>query len=152
VIVSIDTNILVYTQDSRDPVKQRISTDLFMLASKLSNAKVGLQVLGELYTVLTRKLKQDPSTARQVVESVSTLFEPFGYSEDNVFAALNLAESGAASYWDGLVLSAAESAGCSILISEDLQNEFSYGGLKVISPFSDGKPNLELFGLLEAAR
>jgi len=66
-MISVDTNVLVYVQDGRDPVKRDVAESLFTRLSSLSNTLVGLQVLGELYTVLTRKLEQDPATARQAV-------------------------------------------------------------------------------------
>lgn len=41
---------------------------------------------------------------------------------EDVFAALNLANGGILFYWDGLLVSAAERAGCELLISEDMHN------------------------------
>jgi len=151
-IITIDTNVLVYVQDSRDPIKNAIASEIFLTVSALDDTRIALQVLGELYSVLTRKLKQDASTAKQAVEAVATVFEPFGYRTSDVFAALNLADAGVLSYWDGLLVSAADQAGCNILISEDMQNGFSYGSLEIISPFIQGKINSRLAEIFEMAK
>jgi len=147
-IVTIDTNVLVYAQDSRDPVKQAIAQDIFLAASALNDAKIALQVLGEFYSVLTRKLHQNASIAKQVVEATATIFQPFGYTTLDVFSALNLAKAGVLSYWDGLLVSAADHAGCNVLVSEDMRNGFEYGKLEIISPFANGVMNARLEEIL----
>ena len=38
--------------------------------------------------------------------------------------------------WDAVVLSAASQAACRLLISEDLQDGFTWGGVTVVDPFA----------------
>ena len=147
--IAIDTNVLVYIQDSGDPIKKELATRLFEVLITTPDTMVGTQVLGELYAALTKKLKQDPATAKDAVEAIATTFEPYSYRTEDVFAALNLASGGVLSYWDGLLVSAAERAGCELLISEDMHNGFKYGNLTVINPFVIGEINHTLIQHIE---
>jgi predicted nucleic acid-binding protein len=51
--------------------------------------------------------------------------------------------------WDAIVLSAAASANCRLLLSEDLQTGFTWSGVTVANPFSEPKHAL-LAGLFGA--
>ena len=144
-----DTNLLVYVQDSRDPLKQTIATDLYRRLTVRDNSRIALQVIGELYSVLTRKLQQDPATAGSAVKSLNMVFDPFSYDATDVQMAISLAVNGVLSYWDGLLVSAASRAGCSILISEDMQDGFHFDGLEVVTPFIDNGLNPRLDDMLK---
>ena len=146
-----DTNLLVYVHDGRDPEKQRIATLVFRALAERDDGRVALQVMGELYAVLTRKLRQDRSTATAVVRTLSDVFEPFEYAIDDVHTALSMVESGVLSYWDGLLVSSAARAGCTILISEDMHDTFRFGTLEVVAPFADGRLNPRLGARLSIA-
>ena len=147
-IFTPDTNLLVYIQDRRDPVKQVIATDIYRRLTTQDNSRIALQVMGELYTVLTRKLQQDPPTAAAAVKSLNTVFDPFGYDAADVHVAISLAADGVLSYWDGLLVSAAARKGCSVLVSEDMQDGFRFDGLEVVTPFSSNSLNPRLDELL----
>ncbi len=54
---------------------------------------------------------------------------------DMVIAAVHLHRKYSLSFWDALILQAAKSAGCSTVLSEDLQNAFRLDGLVVKNPF-----------------
>jgi len=151
VIFTPDTNLLVYIQDSRDPVKQLIATDIYRRLTAQDSNRIALQVMGELYTVLTRKLQQGPPTAAAAVKSLSIVFDPFGYDAIDVHVAISLAADGVLSYWDGLLVSAAARTGCSVLVSEDLQNGFRFNGLEVVTPFVNSSLNPRLDELLGEA-
>ena len=146
--LAVDTNLFVYVQDGRDPEKQRIASDLYHRLAERDDVFVGLQVMGELFAVLVRKLKQEPATAREAVESLGDAFETFGYDAVDVHAALAAASDGVLSYWDALLLSAASRVGCTVLVSEDMQDGFRFGTITVVSPFADGGPSPTLERML----
>ena len=139
-----DTHLLVYVQDGRDPGKQAAAGEIYRALASRTDACVGLQVLGELYAVLTRKLRQPPATAAAAVRAVGDVFEPFGYEAADVHSALALVERGILSYWDALLISAAARVGCAVLISEDMHDTFRFGDLDVIAPFVGGERNPRL--------
>jgi predicted nucleic acid-binding protein len=39
-------------------------------------------------------------------------------------------------FWDAIVLSAAADANCRVLLSEDLQDGFTWSGVTVVNPFA----------------
>jgi predicted nucleic acid-binding protein len=55
---------------------------------------------------------------------------------DDVLAAVDLHRLHQISFWDGLVVHAAQAAACRFLYSEDLQHGWRLDGLEVGSPFS----------------
>ncbi len=64
-------------------------------------------------------------------------------------AALNLASVHRLQIWDAVILSAAASAGCRVLLSEDLQDGFTWNGVTVVNPFAP-EPNALLAELLDS--
>jgi len=148
VSLSPDTNLLVYAQDGREPIKQRIALQLLDALAASGRCVVALQVVGELFTVLTRRLKAAPGDACDSALSNLRLFDAFAYDEADVQTALTLAADGIFSYWDGLLVASASKAGCRYLISEDMQDGFRYGELEIVSPFSDGRANPRLLDAL----
>lgn len=44
------------------------------------------------------------------------------------------------SYWDAAILEAARSAGCEVVLSEDLSDGEDYGGIRVENPFREVGP------------
>jgi len=46
------------------------------------------------------------------------------------------------SWWDALIVSAAQVADCRLLLSEDLQDGQEFGGLRVVNPFRTSPSSL----------
>jgi predicted nucleic acid-binding protein len=51
-------------------------------------------------------------------------------------AAVDLATDHQLGIWDAVILSAAAQSGCRLLLSEDLHDGFTWGGVTVVNPFS----------------
>ncbi len=149
--VTADTNLLIYSQDSADPVKQASSRRILQIIGDLEGRCIALQVVGEFFNAATRKLKIPRSIAANLGGGILAQFPCFGYGVDEVELALSSAANGVFSYWDGLLFASAVSAGCNLLISEDMQDGFRFEQLSVIAPFApDGTPNPELMERLAA--
>jgi predicted nucleic acid-binding protein len=132
---TIDTNILVYALDAREQSKQAIALSLIeVLRSK--DCKVSLQVCGELYAALTRRLKRAPWEAAQAARNALALFESFGPTRGAVERALAEAMAGRFGYWDALLLASAHEAGCAYCFSEDMADGARLGGAEVVHPFA----------------
>lgn len=130
----LDSNILVYAEDSADPVKQKKAINLILEHGSRRSGVVSLQVLGEYFFAATRKVHLDPGTARNQVEFYSRfhLVEP---TVTDVLAAIDLHRLHRFSYWDSLILQCAIRSGCRVLLSEDMQNGREFGGVKIVNPF-----------------
>ena len=150
-IPTVDANLLIYTRDSRDPVKQETANAVLDAFVAAHGAKLCVQVLAEYYSVLTRKLKEPAIHARNATVALSQSVGSFNYDLEDMQAALDLAASGVLWIWDAVLVCASLRAGCTLLISEDMQDGRRFDRLTVMSPFSpEGTPNPELMERLAA--
>lgn len=132
--VTLDTNLLVYSLDGRDALKQKASQSI-VLALEGQDALLGLQACGELYHVTTRKLGQAPWIAAQAARNLAVSFPTFSSSLKSFQVALAEAASGRFSFWDANLLAAAEEAGCTHIISEDMADGARLGRLEIVAAF-----------------
>jgi predicted nucleic acid-binding protein len=130
-----DTNIFVYADDKAAPAKQRRAIELVAEHRRARTGVVSLQVLQEYFVTVTRKLDLDPRVARRKVELIAE-FDVASPDVTDVLAAIDLHRLHGISFWDALVLRAAKQAGCSILLSEDMQGSREFDGVRVVNPFS----------------
>lgn len=130
----IDTNILVYTDDPRDPAKQTRAVELVRDRLLQRSGAVSLQVLQEYFTTATRKLHLTPDVAKLRVEVFARLHVVEPVVAD-ILAAIDLHRLGGISFWDALVLRCARQAGCSTLLTEDLQHGQVIDGVRIVNPF-----------------
>jgi predicted nucleic acid-binding protein len=94
------------------------------------------QILGELFHILVRKAKRRPSRARDAVLSRRDAYPVIETSATVIVNATDLATDHGVSSWDSVVLAAAAEAGCRLLLSEDLQEGFTWCGVTVANPFA----------------
>jgi predicted nucleic acid-binding protein len=133
-MITLDTNIFVYLVDDRDPAKQAIAAQVIARAAAL-RAPVALQVVGEFQNASIRKLRLPPFVAAQAARNILTGFDVFGAAVSDADSALGQLAAGRLSYWDALLISSARAAGCSALISEDMQDGTTVMGLEIVNPF-----------------
>ncbi|HKS81993.1 MAG TPA: PIN domain-containing protein [Candidatus Acidoferrales bacterium] len=144
--VALDTNILAYAEGVNGAAKKRAALEIL---EKLPEGAVLLpvQVLGELFNLLVRKAKRSRAKARRAILSWNDAFPVVETSEKIMVVAADLARNHQLSIWDSVVLTAAAESGCRLLLSEDLQDGFSWHGVTVTNPFSSPQDEL-LAGLL----
>ncbi len=95
---------------------------------------VSLQVLQEYFVTVTRKLRVDPRIARRKVELLAE-FDVAAPDVADILAAIDLHRLHGFSFWDAMVLRTAIQAGCSVLLSEDLQEAREIDGVRITDPF-----------------
>jgi predicted nucleic acid-binding protein len=99
---------------------------------------VSLQVLQEYFVTATRKLHVDAVIARRKVELLAE-FDVTSPDVADILAAIDLHRLHGFSFWDALVLRSAKQAGCSTLLSEDLQGNREIDGVRIVNPFSTSR-------------
>ena len=129
-----DTNILVYTDDKDAPSKQRRALELVAEHRHAGTGVVSLQVLQEYFVAITRKLQVDARTARSKVELLAE-FDVAAPEVSDILAAIDLHRLHGFSFWDALVLRSARQSGCSVVLTEDLQDTREVDGLLIVNPF-----------------
>ena len=131
-----DTNIIVYSRDLSEPVKQPIAFDLVQEAWENRSGRLSTQVLSEYYVTVTRKL--DPGMPREEAWSdVEALFvwNPVSIDAECLRIAYQVQRDHGVSWWDSLIISAAHLSESPVLLSEDLTHGEVYAGVKVVNPF-----------------
>ena len=133
--VALDTNILVYAEGVNGAEKRDI---VFGLLHDIAHeaAVIPVQVLGELFTVLTRKAGRSRAEPRDAMLSWRDAFPVVGTTPEVMTVAADLATDHHFGIWDAAILSAASQTGCRLLLSEDLQDGFTWGGVTVVNPFA----------------
>ena len=64
-----------------------------------------------------------------------TVFPNAAASVSTVRATLADAVAGRASYWDALLIATAAEAGCALILTDDLQDGSTLGGVEIHNPF-----------------
>jgi len=132
-----DTNILVYAYDSHFPDKQQKAQNIILSAVREGNGVLSTQVLGEFFMVVTKKINQPLSVrdARDIIKYMGRM----KVQEIDVLIverALDTLELYNISYWDSLIIAAAERARCNRILSEDLNAGQIYHGIEIANPFA----------------
>ncbi len=132
----VDTNVLVYAFDEGAGTKQRRGQRILEEATP-GELVVSAQVLNEFYVTVTRKLPVplDSEAARAIVRELAAL-EVVALTAPLVLAGVDRAVRSRLSLWDGLVVEAALEAGCTTLLTEDLNDGQRFEDLEVVDPFA----------------
>ena len=133
--VALDTNILAYAEGVGDQGRRDAS---IRLISQLPEERVLLpaQILGELYRVLTGKACRHPSAAREAILGWADSFEVADSTWAALQSAMDLSIDHSLQIWDALILSVAAEHRCRLLLSEDMQNGFTWRGVTVANPYA----------------
>jgi predicted nucleic acid-binding protein len=135
--VFIDSNIIVYAYDSHDPLKQARAQACITSALVEETGRVSVQVLGEFFVVATRRIKNPLSVPE--AEKIVTLLTAMPVTSIDlslVRRAIETQKEYGISYWDALIVAAAERADCVRVLSEDLNAGQIYNNVLVENPFS----------------
>src|ERR1017187_379603 len=133
--IALDTNVLAYAEGTNGaPMRDRA----LKLIQQLPPGAVVLpaQTLGELFNVLVRKAKRRPGRAREAVLSWRDAYAVVDTSAAVIVNATDLAADHGLTIWDSVVLAASAEAGRRLLLSEALQEGFTWRGVTVTNPFA----------------
>lgn len=132
----IDTNILVYANDRSEKEKQDRAKQILFDGIAHGNIAISSQVLGEFYVTVTRKIVK--TLASKIAQKQIGLFKSIEIVDINfylVMQAIRISRMHSLSYWDALIIAAAEKSKCSIIYSEDLNPGQVIDGVTVENPF-----------------
>ena len=132
----IDANVLVYASDRSEPIKRSIARRLLADLVKNGNGVLSVQVLGEYFSIVTRRIPNPLSVgeATSVIDQMESL-EVLNIDIAMVRRAIATHSRYGTTYWDSLIIAAAERADCSAILSEDFNSGQSYHGILAVNPF-----------------
>ena len=131
---AVDTNILIYARDPRDPAKQTIAASLL---SSLTDGALLWQVACE-YIAASRKLEPFGYDRTQALADVADMREAWEIilpTWSVMDRAMRLLTRYQLSFWDALIISACLEAGVTRLYSEDFDASAQAEGLEIVNPF-----------------
>lgn len=133
----IDTNVFIYQLDTTDLRKHQIAERLVRSALHKGNACISWQVVQECLNVMLRKAEVvlPPQAARSYLDVVLLPLMQVLPSAAVYHKALDVQARWGFGLYDSLIVSSAMTAGCSTLLSEDLQNGQVLDGLRIMNPF-----------------
>jgi predicted nucleic acid-binding protein len=134
--VFLDTNILVYAVDARDPAKHDRAIDTVERCMADGSGVISTQVLQEFASVTLNKLHQKVEIVLAEL-AVLEAMEVVQITPGLIRRAVEFHQSRQINYWDALIVAAAEVARCSRLWSEDFAPGLIYGLLRVENPLAE---------------
>ncbi len=132
----VDSNILVYAYDALAGERHLIARQTVQEIWQRRTGVVSTQVIQETYVNLRRKVRNPLSAAeaRKVVEDYLS-WELIVNDGASIVDALEIEQRYQLSFWDALIVHAAERANAPILLSEGLSHGQRYGATTVHNPF-----------------
>lgn len=129
-----DTNVLLYLYGGTDRGKQARAKELFRQHTGSGSLLLSTQVVQEFYVAGSRKLGMPRRELREAAAALLDLpLVAVGAAE--ILSAMHAEERYQISFWDALILAAAESGGAGVLFTEDLNDGQQYGTVLVRNPF-----------------
>lgn len=134
----IDTNVLLYAKDNTAPSKLRRANEWLTALSARNAVVLSAQSLREYYWNLLR-LDRSAGAVTRLRADIASLdgFVPDLLRIDWMADAWSLQDRHGLSFWDSLLVAAALKEGCSIFLSEDMNDGQWIENLTVIDPFSN---------------
>ena len=132
----VDSNVLIYAHDADAGSKQRIAADQLRELWNLGTGLLSTQVLQEFYVNVTRKIGVPLTTvaAREVVRDYASWVES-SITAATIVRGSEISEVWQISFWDGMILAAAEQSGAERLLTEDLNAGEKIAGIEIVNPF-----------------
>jgi predicted nucleic acid-binding protein len=134
--VFFDTNVLIYQMDKKSTAKREKCRSLVRKAALDGDAVISTQVLQEFYVVATNKLHIDPIVAKSIMHTFENM-EVVTIGKDLINEAIDGSLQYKLSFWDALILIAAESAKCEMLYSEDFNDGQVMRNVKIVNPLKE---------------
>ena len=130
----LDTNILLYSLEADQPVKRRKARALLRRLAESLTPVISTQILQEFYVAGTTKLGVEPLVAKSLLRSFENM-EIVQIDPNLIREAVDISILNRLSFWDSLVIAAAESARCEVLYTEDLSDGRILRGVRIENPF-----------------
>lgn len=130
--IFLDTNVLVYAHDRHDPAKQAKAQSI--LDAHFEGIVLSTQVLQEFHVVAVNKLNIAAVQSREILHAWRC-FETVQITPERIATAIDIQIAYQLSFWDALIITAAQSARCPVLYSEDLNQGQTIHGVEIQNPF-----------------
>jgi predicted nucleic acid-binding protein len=132
--VFVDTNVLLYALDDADPGKQRVARNWRAELWRSRRGRISFQVLAEFYVNALRLRADAREEARAEVRDLLA-WSPVVTDAALLERGWKIQDRYQLSYWEALIVAAANAASCRYLLTEDLKVGQMLDGTEVVNPF-----------------
>ena len=132
-IVTFDTNVLVYAAVPAPTIKAERARELVVRGAHGSGCLLLLQTLAEFANVAIRK--DAPAKARAMIDAWRAVLPVHAPEVDDIAAAVDAVKDHRLSFWDAMLWAAARRLGARYFLTEDMQDGFVLDGVSFINPF-----------------
>lgn len=132
--IFIDTNLLVYALNNKDIEKKDTARKILEKIVESHQPVISTQVIKEFYVVATSKLNVDSIIVKNIIHNFRNM-EMVCNDLDLIEQAIDISVISQLSFWDSLIIAAAEKANCEYIFSEDLNAGQIYRGVTSVNPF-----------------
>lgn len=133
--ILVDTNVVIYTIDNRDPQKKARCRAWVSALAQQAMITISPQVLNEAHNVLRKKFAIPSDRAARILEPWTQYCDaPLRVQE--TLAALEIEQKWKVAWWDALLIASAAASGCTHLLTEDLPSAPAIDGVAIIDPFA----------------
>ncbi|HUP22342.1 MAG TPA: PIN domain-containing protein [Thermoanaerobaculia bacterium] len=133
----VDTNVLVYAHDRGSGRRHRIAREVLRELWEERTGVLSTQVLQELYVNVRRRARK-PIGAQEARDLIQDYLSwPVVVNDGTALVeAIALERRYRLSFWDALIVQAANAAGAEVLLTEDLNAGQRYGAVEALNPFA----------------
>ncbi|MCK4762415.1 MAG: PIN domain-containing protein [Candidatus Aminicenantes bacterium] len=134
--IFLDTNVIVYAYDKSAGVKHTRAKEILIDLWESGFGVISIQVLKEFYVTVTQKIpnKLDSESAAEIIGDFLS-WEVVVNDGYDILEAISIQKKHRLSFWDSLIISAAQQSGCSLLYTEDLNPGQKIRNLQIRNPF-----------------
>jgi predicted nucleic acid-binding protein len=136
-LVFVDSNVLIYAVDESNPKKHEAARLWRSELWKSRRGRISFQVLDEFYANVDRKWPAAREHLQAEIRNLMT-WRPIELNAELLGEAWRIQAHFKLSFWDALIVSAAQAASCRYLLTEDLQEGQEMDGVVVVNPFRSG--------------
>ena len=141
--VFVDTNVILYAQDPREPRKRASAVAWLERCWQSSRGRISSQVLHETYANLRRMAPTLPAEECRAIVRRYRAWQAWPVDDATVDQAWDVQDRFGFAYWDSLMVAAAQMQGCTLLLTEDLQHDQRVDRLRIVNPFLVGPEVLD---------
>jgi predicted nucleic acid-binding protein len=135
----VDSNVFLYIFDKANPTKQAQAEAWLAWLWENACGALSWQVIQEFYWNVLRKYRASPEEARSYVKLIRE-WNPPDVTMRMIERAWHWTDQAQVSFWDGLIVAAAERTRCSFLLSEDFQAGQQFDAVTILNPFDTPPP------------
>ena len=135
--IFLDTNILIYAYDVSAGKKHEMAKTILMDLWNSGKGVLSIQVLQEFFVNITKKVSKplDIKTAKDIIKDLLK-WDVVMIDGESLLEAVEIHIRHQYSFWDSMILKAAQKGGAVLLLSEDLMHGQTVDGVKIKNPFT----------------